>query len=123
MSEIAGEQAPEIGSLLERQRRSGLLSVCCALSVVTIVVMVPPLSKIVRGLLLNGPRLLGIAGVCVLVAALFGSLYFFLAVVLHLARSKMGATAKTVWGVLLLLGGTLTAVVYFLMVWPAHESS
>ncbi len=89
----------------------------------TIVVMVPPLSKIVRGLLLNGPRLIVIAAACLLLVALLGSLYFFLAVVLHLTRSKMGGTAKTIWGVFLLFGGTLTAVVYFLMVWSTDESS
>jgi energy-converting hydrogenase Eha subunit C len=123
MSEIANEHASKIGGRLERQRQSGLLSLCCALSVVTIVVMVPPLSKIVRGLLLDGPRLIVVAAACLLLVALLGSLYFFLAVVLHLTRSEMGAAGKTIWGVFLLFGGTLTAVVYFLMVWSVEERS
>ena len=123
MKDSVNEQAPKIGSRLEWQRRSGLLSWCCALSVLTVVVMVPPLSKIVRLLLLNGPRWFVVVVACLLLVALLGSLYFFLAVVLHLTRSRMGATAKTIWGVFLLFGGTLTAVVYFLMVWPAEEWS
>jgi len=124
MNDSAGEQALKIDSRLDRQRRSGLLSVCCALSVLTLVVMVPQMNKLVEGLLINGPTLIEVAAACLGASALIGSLYFFFAVLLHLVRCRnMGATGKTIWGILLLLGGTLTAVVYFLMVWPAEERS
>jgi hypothetical protein len=86
--------------------------------------MVPPLNKLVRDLLINGPSLISVAAVCLGVAALIGSLYFYFAVLIHLIRYRnMGATGKTIWGVCLLIGGTLTAIVYFLMVWPTDERS
>jgi hypothetical protein len=114
-------QVPNIGNRLERQRRSGLLSICCALSVVTIIGMVPPLGKIERGLLINGPEWFVILGTCLIAIALIASLYFFLAVVLHLMRSRMGAAGKTIWGICLLFGGTLTAIIYFMMAWSIEE--
>jgi hypothetical protein len=122
MNDSVNGQAPKMGDQLVRERRPLLLSICCALSVLTLVVVVPPLNKLVRDLLISGPTLIEIAAVCVVVLALIGSLYFYFAVLLHLIRCRnIGTTGKTIWGVFLLLGGTLTAIVYFLMVWSAEE--
>src|SRR6202789_151153 len=102
-------EAPEMCDQLARQRGPPLLSICCALSVLTLVVMVPPLNKLVRDLLIKGPMFIEVAVVCLVASALIGSLYFYFAVLLHLIRCRdMGATGKTLWGVFLFFGGTLT---------------
>jgi hypothetical protein len=124
MNDSVDGQAQKISDQLARQRRSSLMSVCCAFSVLTFVVMVPPLNKLVGGLLINGSTFIIVSAVCLGAPALIGSLYFYFAVLIHLIRYRnMGATGKTIWGVCLLIGGTLTAIVYFLMVWSADDRS
>jgi hypothetical protein len=99
-----------------------LLSWCCALSLLTLITFVQPLRRMVGDLLVRHSESLVVAVpfVVLAVAAVWGSLYFYLAVWLHLIRSRMGRVRKTAWGAGLLLGGTLAAAIYFLMVWPAE---
>jgi hypothetical protein len=104
MNDGAGVRDFEPGGRLQRQRRSGLLSWCCALSALSTVAVVPPLGKMFEGLLLSGPEWVVVITLCVAVIALATSLYFYLAVVLHLVRSGMGAIGKTIWERVFCLG-------------------
>jgi hypothetical protein len=94
----------------------------CAMSILLVVAQVPPLNRLGHQFLLQSSGAWWVLAAASAVVGFLGSLYFLLAVVLHLVRcSHYGWLGKTIWGICLLFGMSLTAVVYFLTVWPCED--